>query len=380
MPAIPEPFAARPLPPEGPLVLFTGFPGFLGARLLERLLERTDPQTRFACLVQPAYRAQAEARAREIEAAGPRREGRILLVEGDITAPGLGLGEAGEELRERTVEVYHLAAVYTLSVERALAERVNVEGTARVLDFAAACPRLRRLHYVSTCYVSGRYPGRFTEEMLEEGQRFNNHYEETKYRAEVAVQRAMRRGLPATIYRPAITVGDSRTGATQKYDGPYAAIRWVLRWPLVAPFPVAGDIHHTELNVVPVDFIVGAIAYLSGLEASEGVVYQLADPAPSTVAQVLDGIGRATGRYVLPVPLPLGATVAALEGIPGLEALTGIEGQSLPYLSHPARYATEHAERDLAGSGIVCPSLLGYLERLVAFVLAHPEITSRPMV
>ena len=40
-----------------------------------------------------------------------------------------------------------------------VATRVNVEGTRQVLAFAEAAPNLRRMHYVSTCYVSGRHPG-----------------------------------------------------------------------------------------------------------------------------------------------------------------------------------------------------------------------------
>ena len=44
----------------------------------------------------------------------------------------------------------------------------------------------------------------------------------------------MDEGLPATIYRPAIVVGDSTTGETQKYDGPYVILRWLLRQPRVA--------------------------------------------------------------------------------------------------------------------------------------------------
>src|SRR6185295_13240080 len=109
----------------------------------------------------------------------------------------------------------------TSPFSREVGMRVNVDGTRHVLDFAAAQPSLERLHYVSTCYVSGRYQGVFAESDLEKGQTFNNYYEETKYLAEVEVQRRMREGLPATIYRPSVVVGDSTSGATQKYDGPY---------------------------------------------------------------------------------------------------------------------------------------------------------------
>ena len=62
------------------------------------------------------------------------------------------------------------------------------------MELARRCKALDRLHYVSTCYVSGRYVGIFGEEDLDKGQTFNNYYEETKYLAEVEVQARMRAG------------------------------------------------------------------------------------------------------------------------------------------------------------------------------------------
>ena len=117
-------------------------------------------------------------------------------MEGDITQPGLGLNGRG---LDDVTEVWHLAAVYDLAVECELAVRVNVEGTRNVLDAIARCPGLERLHYFSTCYVSGRYAGPFGEDDLEVGAPFNNYYEETKHDAEADVRRRMAAGLPATI-------------------------------------------------------------------------------------------------------------------------------------------------------------------------------------
>ncbi|HET9012145.1 MAG TPA: SDR family oxidoreductase, partial [Gemmatimonadaceae bacterium] len=235
-------------------VLFTGFPGFLGSELLPRVLTRMRDAAA-VCLVQPKYAPLARTRLDELVARSPDLAGRVRIVEGDIVLPDLGLG-AATELASSVVEIFHLAAVYDLSVGRALAMRVNVDGTTHMLAFAARCPRLRRFQYVSTCYVSGRFPGTFTEDMLEEGQTFNNFYEETKYLAEVEVRRAMREGLPATIYRPAVVVGDSTTGTTQKYDGPYFAMQWLLRQPKVALMPVVGNARATRFNVVPRNFVV----------------------------------------------------------------------------------------------------------------------------
>ena len=38
-------------------------------------------------------------------------------------------------------------------------------------------------------------------------------------------------GMPTSVYRPAIVVGDSHTGDTQKFDGPYFLLQWLLRQP-----------------------------------------------------------------------------------------------------------------------------------------------------
>ena len=163
-------------------VLMTGFPGFLGSALLPNILRRTDGAA--MCLVQSKFAALAKQRVTELYTADPAMQGRIQLIEGDITQPGLGLG--AEALNEIT-EAWHLAAAYDLTVSREAAVRVNVEGTQNVLDALERCPRLTRLHYFSTCYVSGRYAGPFSEDDLEVGAPFNNYYEETKHLAEADV-------------------------------------------------------------------------------------------------------------------------------------------------------------------------------------------------
>jgi thioester reductase-like protein len=355
----------------------TGFPGFLGSELVPRILGRSETDIAL-CLVQPKFLDVARQRADEIMTREPGLAGRIRLVEGDITSPGLGLAVAPAVQKDVT-EVYHLAAVYDLSVRRQVGQKVNVEGTRHVLDFAEGCPNLVRFQYVSTCYVSGRYAGIFRETDLVKGQTFNNFYEETKFLAEVEVQERMRRGLPATVYRPAIVVGDSRTGATQKYDGPYFAIRWLLRQPGVALMPVVGDISRTRLNLVPRDFVIGAIAHLSGRPESAGKVYQLADPDPLTIDEVLTAVARATGRTLVKLPLPVGLAKAAIDWVPGVYRLMQIPSSSIDYFVHPTYYDTTQASADLAGSGLAVPPLRSYLPTLVSFLKAHPELGSEAM-
>ena len=113
-----------------------------------------------------------------------------------MTSPSPGWGLAADALGEVT-EAWQLAAVYDLAVAREVAVRVNVDGTRNVLDTLERCPRLTRLHYFSTCYVSGRYATPFSEDDLEVGAPFNNYYEETKHLAEADVRRRISAGMRA---------------------------------------------------------------------------------------------------------------------------------------------------------------------------------------
>jgi nucleoside-diphosphate-sugar epimerase len=349
-------------------IFFTGFPGFLGSELLPRLLARA-PGDDALCIVQPKFAPLAAARVRELEAARPELAGRIRLVEGDITAP-LTIPTSG------ITEVYHLAAIYDLAVKRELGVRINIDGTRHVLDFAERCSGLRRVHYVSTCYVSGRLDGTFAEDDLDRGQRFNNYYEETKFLAELDVRARMAAGLPATIYRPSVVVGDSATGATQKFDGPYFVMQWLMRQPRLAVLPVVGRPSRYRFNVVPRNFIVDAIESLSARDDSRGRCYQLADPEPMTVDETIDAIARATGRTVLRIPLTKALAKGALDYVPGVYRLMRIPSPAVDYFVHPTLYDTTNTQRDVH---IAVPRFRDYLPQLVAFAKAHPEIGSAAM-
>lgn len=301
-------------------ILVTGFPGFLGSALLPKVLARL-PGEQATCLVQTRWMSLARERLAALAAAHPMLAGRVHLVDGDITQPDLGLRDS-PALADRVVEIFHLAAVYDLSVGRDLAMRVNVEGTRHLLAFAARCRALRRLHYVSTCYVSGRYPGRFTEDMLAEGQSFNNHYEETKYLAELEVQRAMRDGLPATIYRPSVVVGDS----------------------------------------------------VSTRPETRGGVFALADPQPLTVDEILREPAKATGRTVIRLPLPRWLAKGAIDHLPGVGRLLRIPSSAVDYFDLPTTFDTRHAQQALAAGGIHCPPFRRYVSHLVRFMRAHGEL------
>jgi thioester reductase-like protein len=353
----------------------TGFPGFLGSALVERLLARHDEGT-VTCLVQPKYRSEAEARVDEIDTeVDADATERVALVEGDITDTELAVDDY-EALVDATDEVYHLAAIYDLTMDRAPGKAVNIDGTRHVVEFAAQADA-DRLHYVSSVVVAGDYEGRFSEDMLQEGQSFYNYYESTKHMAEVAVQERMGE-VPTTIYRPGVAVGDSETGETQKYDGMYAFVEGLVDQGDNAVIPAPKGASEGEFNIVPRDYVVDAIGYLSGIDESEGKVYHLADPDPPTTTELVKILGEVTGKdRTFVVPYPKGIVKGFLESLKPESEL--LKSGGLEYQTWPASFDCSNAVADLEGSGIECPAFEEYADNLVAFYRENPDIGTEGM-
>jgi thioester reductase-like protein len=349
-------------------ILFTGFPGFIGMRLLPRILE-LQPRTHIACLVQAKFLDLARRSLEVLSAGHVHTRGRIELVPGDITLAGLGIEKAkAAELRASLWQAWHLAAVYDLAVARDVGRRINVDGTRQVLDFVASAPDFDRLQYVSTAYVSGTARGVFRETDLDVGQGFKNHYEETKFQAELEVVRSR---VPASIYRPGVVVGDSRTGETAKFDGPYLVLRLMERLPSPGVFFRVGTTSGT-VNIVPVDFVVEAMARLAATSGSLGRTYHLCDPQPHSPVELTEMFARASGRRFLFVPVPLGVARACFAPRP-VQRFFGMPQQALDYFHDAVRHDTTHASRDLGALGVECPRLADYLPRLVAFYRSHRD-------
>ncbi len=354
--------------PEAPAILFTGFPGFIGMRLVPRILE-LQPDARLFCLVQEKFLDLARAAVESIETQHEHARGRIDLVVGDITAQGLGVeAKRARELRRSLRQAWHLAAVYDLAVRRDVGRRINVEGTKNVLEFLEQAPQLERLQYVSTAYVSGTARGTFRETDLDVGQGFKNYYEETKFQAEVEVVRSR---VPRTIYRPGVVVGDSKTGETGKFDGPYHVLRLMERLPSPGVFFRVG-IGFGTVNIVPVDFVVEALAALSACPAAAAKTYHLCDPQPHSPAELAEMFAEAIGKRFVYLPVPMAVAKAFFAPKP-VQRFFGMPLQALDYFDDPVRHDTTQATQDLAELGIECPRLADYIPRLVAFYRSHRD-------
>lgn len=350
-------------------IFLTGFPGFIAGRLVERLAREG---ARFLLLVQPAFIERARTEIAQLSEQTGTASERFRVLEGDITREDLGLSAKDlEEARSEATMLFHLAAVYDLAVAREVGLRVNVEGTRNVNRFALTLPKLRRYHYVSTCYVAGRRTGLILESELRHEAGFRNFYEETKYLAELEVE-ALKHELPVTIHRPSVVCGDSRTGETAKYDGVYYLINYLRMWPGALSLANIGNAD-VRLNVVPVDFVVEAMAALAAADEAAGATVQIADPEPLTTEEMFNVISRnLSGRESL-VTLPAPVVRTTLN-LPLNEKVTGLPRVGVPYFFLKQTYDTARATALLAPRGLRCPRFPDYVTALLDFVEHHPKI------
>lgn len=344
------------------VILLTGYPGFIGKRLALELARRY-PKAKLYLLVQPKFAKDARRYVRSF----PEGSAEVELLTGDIVDLHLGLSsQEYNALCDDVTDIFHLAAISYLGVPHAVARKVNVEGTRNLLELARDAGHLHRFNHFSTCYVSGEREGVIAEDELDMGQRFRNAYEETKFEAEKLVRRAIDGGLDVVIYRPSVVVGDSRTGEIDRFDGPYYLGILLVTSPLNVPLPLPGN-GTAPLNVVPVDFVVQAVATLAADPRARGRTLHLVDPNPMSSRRVYELIAQKANRKLPKLTMPHRA-VDVLMRMPGVEKLLRPQRAAVSYVNHLAIYNCHNALELLDGTGIRCPPLTSYLDTLVAYV------------
>lgn len=343
----------------------TGYPGFIARRLVRKLLS-ADDTLRITALVESSRLEAGEAAVERLRAldTGHTMAERVSLVTGDVTAMDVGLsGAEYRALVESVTEVYHLAAVHQLGVARPKAESVNVHGTRNVLAFGRELTALERFTHFSSAYVSGDRTGVILEKELDEGQGFRNPYEATKCAAERLVRDAGGQ-MPVTIIRPSAVVGDSQTGAIDRFDGVYHVGLLLAASPTSIPIPGSG---RAPLNIVPVDYLVDAVHAIVTKPDTIGQTFHVVDPNPLSARGVYQALAERLGKKLPRYTVSPNLTKALLR-IPGLERVAPQSRQVIDYLNHMAFYNCANTVDVLDGTGIRCPRFESYVDKLVQYV------------
>jgi thioester reductase-like protein len=355
-------------------IFLTGATGLVGRYLLRDLLLAGH---RVGVLARDTRTATAAERVAELTAFWGESLGtdlpRPVVLGGDLRAPGLGLSAADRRWLARTYgAVVHAAASVSFRPSPdGEPWATNVDGTQHLLDLCAALG-LAELHHVSTAFVCGDRRDRVYEHELDRGQGFHNDYERSKFEAERRVRQAP--GIRATVYRPAVIVGDSRTGYTSTYHGIYRFLELASRLAGAGPaapparrslplrLPFTGD---EPRNLVTVDWVSQAIVRLVDQPRAHGRTYHLTAerPVPAGVIKEvaedrlqLEGV-RWAGPEGLASPSPLEKSF--------LDHL----GEYRPYFGGDPPFDRRHARAALAGLPPP-PVDRAVLARLIRFAVA----------
>ena len=244
-----------------PTVLMTGATGLLGRNALARLLAADSRFRAFVLVRNPARWTSVACELGDI--------GRIIPVEGDLCAEGLGLTpKARATLFRNVTAIVHLAADTTFSNPLARARAVNTAGTQRVLELAAECAAPAHVAYVSTAFVAGRRTGLITEDVRTASAGWANAYEQSKYEAEQLVRE---QASSWVILRPSTVVCDDLSGHVAQTNAVHRALR-LYHHGLV---PMMPGVAESTVDAVTTSYVADAIARLSLREDLTGTVVHL---------------------------------------------------------------------------------------------------------
>jgi len=306
----------------------------------------------------------------------------IKIVDGDITSSSLGL-EKQEYIKlcNEVDEIFHCAAVTHFEMQGDDEHvAVNIKGTENVLQFANS-GKQKRFHYVSTAYVAGKQSGTIYENGMVSEPLFNNEYERSKFVAEqLVIKYAKNNDIPYTIYRPGIIVGDSKTGATCKFDNLYLFVKVLLNIKNSFDKHKSEDLNNLTIrvpgdpdaliNLVTIDYVADAIVAILEKRETVGGIYHITNPNPPRLSELRD----------------LVMAVLEIKGM-HLEINRELEKQNLntveklflrqtrtyySYLFSKLRFNDSNTQKALKGTGIICPVMTKELVAvLIDFAVYH---------
>ena len=353
----------------------TGASGFIGKRLVKKLLGRKNTTVYFL------IRAESKKKvAKLMDFWGVEATKRCIPIVGDIAKPGLGLSAADKtKIKGKIKHFFHLAAMYDMAASAEANQTANVTGTENAVALANDI-KAGLFHHMSSIAVAGNYEGVFREDMFDEAADYLDHpYMQTKHESEAFVRKHC--DMPWRVYRPGVVLGDSKTGEIDKIDGPYYFFKLIQKMRAMMPqwMPAIG-IEGGRMNMVPVDFVVDATDHIahSTDKTLNRKAFHLTDPAPLRIGDSLNIFARAAHapQMALRVNAALLGFIpqSVMKGMMSLPPVRriknavvkdlGIPADTLSFINYPVRFDCRDTLKALEGTKIAVPDLESYAYKL----------------
>lgn len=255
----------------------TGATGVLGSAVVRELL--ADSQNQLVLLVRAENNVALQKRAAWLVASleiNTVTANRINFVQGDVEQEKLGLSpNEFAKLGERVTHIIHSAASVRMnhSLERArLAAVTATEHVIQLAQLGWKNSSLKKMEVVSTVGVGGKRKEPLSEGWLEEPRDFHNTYEQSKAEAESVLRVEVERGLPITVHRPSMIVGNSLTGYILHFQIFYFLLEFITGRRTRGVIP---DISERYVDTIPVDYVARVVSWSSRNPSTIGRVLHL---------------------------------------------------------------------------------------------------------
>ncbi len=364
----------------------TGATGTIGSGLVPMLLQ--EPAAQVHLLIRAASPEQLTERLESLLAfwdigIGDPRRARVTALRGDAELPRFGLSEQDYgNLSERCTHIIHCAGKVRMNLPLETARQAAVNSARNVAELTKACMtrgEFRKVEFVSTVGVGGRNPGVIPEARITNPREFHNTYEQSKAEAEIFIAREIDNGLPITVHRPSMVVGDSREGKVVHFQIFYHLCEFLSGRRTLGVFPV---LERATLDIVPVDYVARALAWSAGRPDTVGRIFHLCS-GPNGAIRIMDlrervrRLFRAHGVKLPPsLPVPLTVFKGAIPVIGWLvPEKTRKALRTLPifldYLAEDQAFANSDTQALLAATGLQLPPVEEYVERLLSYYLSR---------
>ncbi len=372
-------------------VFITGATGVVGSAVVPLFLQ--EPATEIRLLLRARSDSELQARLDKLfEFWEPELQGladassartRVQAVRGDVSVPRLGLSEAVyDQLGSEVTHIVHSAANVKMKMSAQEAHQTSVVSTTEIAALAEKCRRKGQFHkldYISTLGVAGKMTGLIPEEPLLAKRAFHNTYESSKAEAEEFILEKLKEGLPVTIHRPSMVVGNSQTGKIIHFQIFYYLSEFLTGKSTYGMVPI---IKNVKLDTIPADYVAKALYWSSANDSCTGKILHLCsgpDKAmdvallTETLRDILAVQGEKLPRLHL-IPLWLfRSALPVLKWVAPTELKKAVNNLSLflDYIDDRQLFANSNTNAILSAAGILLPSPEDYLNKVIAYSIAH---------